>query len=67
VTKRPSIEAPRNGASRYSVPGCSASGTLNVQAVLAAGEVGQLRSQREERRRDRERDHREEDRLHAQA
>ena len=30
MTKRPSIAAPRNGSAAYSVPGCSASGTLNV-------------------------------------
>ena len=35
-------------------------------AVLAAGEVGELRGEDREERRDRERDHGEEDRLHAQ-
>ena len=40
---------------------------LEGQAVLAAGEVGQLRRQRREGRRDGERDHGEEDRAHAQA
>ena len=30
MRKRPSIDAPRNGPLTYSVPGCSASGTLKV-------------------------------------